>query len=232
MPVADADEDEEDEDEVEEEEDGGAVVLDEDVREGEVEVLVDVNGFEKVVAMDVGNVRDVLVDASAQNCSAMDSTEERSPEHCAETQVTSCEAKLVELKGRSVDARAEIGRFGAGKWADGIMVGNGRVHQHRGKKEGMVAYFILEQKQSTSTRLIHPAPDTARPKQLFAVPHMSIICAPARWVECAYRIQTVRSGLETRRRMLRTEWHSRSRTRWMRTPKRLGWMSPSSRSLK
>ena len=101
MPVADADEDEEDEDEVEEEEDGGAVVLDEDVREGEVEVLVDVNGFEKVVAMDVGNVRDVLVEASAQNCSAMDSTEERSPEHPAETHATSCVAKLDELGRRA-----------------------------------------------------------------------------------------------------------------------------------
>ena len=97
MPVADADADEEDEVEVEEEEDGGAVVLDEDVREGEVVVLVDVNGFEKVVAMDVGNVRDVLVEASAQNCSAMDSTEERSPEHPAETHATSCVAKLDEL---------------------------------------------------------------------------------------------------------------------------------------
>ena len=140
MPVADADADEEDEVEVEEEEDGGAVVLDEDVREGEVVVLVDVNGFEKVVAMDVGNVRDVLVEASAQNCSAMDSTEERSPEHPAETHATSCVAKLDELGGgrrRAGRERSGVSaREVAGKWADGNWVGAGQFINIGGRKRG------------------------------------------------------------------------------------------------
>ena len=62
----------------------------------------DVNGSENAVeGTEVGKVSDVLVDASAQNCSEMDSAEARSPGHCSEMHATRAFAKRVELR-RSV----------------------------------------------------------------------------------------------------------------------------------
>ena len=63
----------------------------------------DENGFEKVVALPegggVGKEMDVLVEACAQNCSAMLSAGERSlEEHEAEMQSTRLEVKRVELR--------------------------------------------------------------------------------------------------------------------------------------
>ena len=63
----------------------------------------DENGFEKVVALPegggVGKEMDVLVEACAQNCSAMLSAGERSlEEHEAAMQSTRLEVKRVELR--------------------------------------------------------------------------------------------------------------------------------------
>ena len=66
---------------------------DEDTEEDE-----DEKGTENEVdGREVGKVMDVLVDAKAQNCSAMDSAEDRSVQFCVVLQPTSEDAKRVAL---------------------------------------------------------------------------------------------------------------------------------------
>lgn len=84
--------------------DVGAVAVEDELLpddDGDTEDDVEENGLENVEGTDVGKEIEVLVDARAQNCSAIDSAELRSDEvsvvHCVEIQDTREFAKRVAL---------------------------------------------------------------------------------------------------------------------------------------